>query len=130
MTWSDFSTGCTTEFAPVIEMQQLAREFQDLHQTTETMAEITTKFQERALLVPQYAADKEMKKVRYHDMLQDDMRKFVSISGSETLNYMTSRARGREIDLEHFKKRMSDQVHILEGLKKSPKTSDQLMRGQ
>ena len=62
MTWDDFTTRCRAEFAPVIEVQQLAREFQDLRQTTETVAEITAKFRERTLLVPQYAADEEMKK--------------------------------------------------------------------
>ena len=55
-------------------MQQLAREFQDLTQTTESVAEITTKFRERALFVPQYAADEEMKKARYHEMLRSDIR--------------------------------------------------------
>ena len=60
MTWSDFSARFRAEFLPIIEVQQLAREFQDLTQTTETVAEITAKFQERALLVPQYAADEEM----------------------------------------------------------------------
>lgn len=38
-------------------MQQLAREFRDLRQTTETVVEITTKFSKKALLVMQYAAD-------------------------------------------------------------------------
>ena len=52
MTWSDFSARFRDEFAPIIEVQQLAREFQDLQQTTETVAEITAKFRERALLVP------------------------------------------------------------------------------
>ena len=46
----------------MIEVQQLARKFQDLRQTTETVAEITAKFRERALLVPQYVVDEEMKK--------------------------------------------------------------------
>ena len=44
MTWSDFSARFRAEFSPIIEVQQLAREFQDLTQTTETMAEITAKF--------------------------------------------------------------------------------------
>ena len=42
--------------------------------TTETMAEITAKFREKVLLVPQYATDEEMKKVRYNDVLWDDFR--------------------------------------------------------
>ena len=62
MTWSDFSARFRAEFSPIIEVQQLEQEFQDLTQTTETVAEITAKFKERALLVPQYVADEEMKK--------------------------------------------------------------------
>ena len=62
MTWSDFSASFRAEFAPAIEVQQLAREFQDLRQMTEMVMEITAMFRERALLVPQYLADKEKKK--------------------------------------------------------------------
>ena len=43
-------------------------------------------------MVPQYASDEEMKKVKYHDMLRDYIREFVSISGSETVNDIVSRA--------------------------------------
>ena len=49
------------------------RELQNLRQTTVTVAEITGVFHERALLVPQYVVDKEMKKVRYHYMLNDEI---------------------------------------------------------
>ena len=69
MNWSDFTVRFRADFAPVIEVQQLAREFQDLQQTTETVTEITAMFREKALLVPQNVADKEMKKARYHEML-------------------------------------------------------------
>lgn len=62
MIWCDFLAKFRVEFAPVIVVQQLAREFQDLQKTTRTVAEITTMFTERALLVPQYVADEEMKK--------------------------------------------------------------------
>ena len=58
----------------MIELQQLAREFQDLEKTTETVAEITTKFREMTLLVSQYVADKEMKKAQYYEMLRSDIR--------------------------------------------------------
>ena len=57
------------------------------------MAEITAKFHERALFVPQYATDEEMKKTRYHDMVRDDIRDFVRFSGFKTLNDMIERAR-------------------------------------
>ena len=68
-THEEFVTQFREKFTPAIEVQQLPREFQDLRQTTETMAEITSKFKERALLVSQYATNEEMKKTRYHDML-------------------------------------------------------------
>ena len=37
------------EFALAILVQKLAREFRDLHQTIEVVAEITAKFREREL---------------------------------------------------------------------------------
>ena len=72
-----------------------------MRQTTETVAEITAKFRERALLVPQYAGDEDMRRTRYHDMLRADIREHVSFSAYPTLDSMFSRAREREIDLEH-----------------------------
>ena len=54
----------------------------------------------------------------------------MSISGCEILNDMISRARERETDLEHIRKRGPDHVHILEGPRERPKNSDQLLRGQ
>ena len=54
MTWSDFVTMFRDEFSPAVEIQQLAREFLDMRQTTESVAEITAKFKERALLIPPY----------------------------------------------------------------------------
>ena len=44
MTWDDFVTRFRAEFALEIKVQQLVSKFQDLHQTTETVAEITTMF--------------------------------------------------------------------------------------
>ena len=44
MTWEDFFMRFRDEFALVIKVQQLAREFQDLCQTIETVAKITTMF--------------------------------------------------------------------------------------
>ena len=80
MTWSDFVTKFRAEFVPAVEIQQLAREFLDMRQNTETVAEITTKFRERALLVPQFAGDEDMKRIRYHDMLRSEIRDHVSFS--------------------------------------------------
>ena len=81
------------EFAPVVDVEQIAIEFPDMTQTTETMAEITTRFRERALLVPRYATDEEMRKTWYHDMLRSNIREFFSISTFPTLDDMISRAR-------------------------------------
>ena len=87
------------EFVPTVELQQVARVFLDMRQTTESVAEITAKFRERASLVPQYAGDDEMRKNKYHDMLRDDIRKHVSYSACLTLEDMIARAREREIDI-------------------------------
>ena len=38
--------------APTVEVQQLTREFLDMIQMTETVAEITANFKERVFLVP------------------------------------------------------------------------------
>ena len=63
-----------------------------MRQTTETVAGITAKFRERALLVPQYAADEEMRKTRYYVMLRSNIREFVSFYVCPTLDDMISRA--------------------------------------
>lgn len=87
------------EFAPTIEMKQLSREFQLPCQTTEIVEEITTKFRERGLLVSQYATDDDMKKKkkRYHDILREDIREFLSLLGCKNLDDMIVRALEREI---------------------------------
>ena len=92
------------------------------------MAEITAKFRERALLVLQYAADEEMKKARYHEMLRSDIRQFVSRSSCKTLDDMIARAREREIDLEMEKKRKPEAVSGSGGSGKRPKGSDHRSR--
>lgn len=70
----------------------MAREFQELLQKTETVAEITAKLRERPLLVKQYAADEEMKKTWCHDIMRDDIWEFVSLLSCKTLYYMFVRA--------------------------------------
>ena len=89
-----------SDFAPPIEVQRLVREFHDLQQTTETVAEITVKFRERALLIPQYATDEELRHTRYHFMLRDDIQEFVSFTGCKTLNEMVEKAHEREMELD------------------------------
>ena len=87
------------------------------------MAEITAKFRERALLVPQYVVDEEMKKTRYHSMLRYDMCEFVSFLRTKTMNEMVEKARECEIELELHTKRKPEQVHAAVGQAKKPKTS-------
>ena len=130
MTREEFVIQFRAEFAPAIEVQQLAREFQDLRQTTKVVAEITIKFRENALLVSQYATNEEMKKTKYHDMLRDGIRDFVSFSTCWTLGDMLARGRDREINLEHLWKRKPKQVQTIGGPVKRPNTFDQQVRGQ
>ena len=77
----------------------MAREFQDLLQTTGSVAEIIAKFKERDLLVPQYVVNEEMKKAMYYDMLRGHIREFVSLSSYKTLEDMIAKARDWEIEL-------------------------------
>ena len=61
MMWAEFFRQFDAEFTPPIEVQRLVSEFHDRHQTTETVAEITAKFREQALLIPQYATAEDMR---------------------------------------------------------------------
>lgn len=76
MTLSDFMIWFREDFPLAIEVQQLSREFQDMHQTTRTVAEITAKFRETVLLVLSYAVNGEMENTRYHDLLRSEIREF------------------------------------------------------
>ena len=44
MSWDDFSMRFKDDFVLVIEVQQLAREFQDLLKTTKIVVEVTAMF--------------------------------------------------------------------------------------
>ena len=88
------------------------------------MAEITAKFQEKGLSVPQYAGDEDMRRTRYHDMLRADIREHVSFSTCPTLDSMISSAREREIDLEHIQKRKTVEGLTMGASGKKPKGSD------
>lgn len=83
----------------------------------ETMVEITDKFRERSLLVPQYIADEEVKKKRCHEMLWDNIWEFVSLKICKTLDYMITKAREQEIELQCRIKCVPNQVsdHSREG---------------
>ena len=69
-----------------------------------------------------------MIKVKYHDMLKDDIREFVSLSGCD-LDDIIARVRERDIDLEHLRKRRPQQTQIAVGQVKRPKTQDSCSRG-
>ena len=80
MSWEEFVRCFDLEFAPSIEVKRLVREFQELQQTTKTVAKITAKFQERALLILQYAAIEYMRRMRYHSIERDDLHESLSFS--------------------------------------------------
>ena len=101
-----------------------------MRQANETVAEITTKFRERALLVPQYADEEEMRKTRYHDMLRSNMREFNSFYVCPTMDDMISRAREREIDLEHIGNIKAELAQAFGVLAKKPKGFDSISKGQ
>lgn len=124
MTWTDFLMRLGVDFAPAIEVQLLAREFQNMCQMKETMTEITTEFRERALLVPHYVADNEMRKMRYHDIFMDDIREFVRISSFKMLNDMIACAQEWEIELELYTKCKREQVYKVVGPAKKPNNFD------
>lgn len=128
MKWIDLITIFRCVFTCYLGVA-VGKGFQDLLQTTETIIKITSMFRERALLVLQYVVDEEMKKMRYHDMLRDDIRKFVSISGCRTLEDMIDRAQEQEIELELRTKRKSTPTQTTEGSAKKAKNSDSRSRG-
>ena len=51
-----------------------------------------------------------MKKIRYHDMLRNDIMEFMSFSACQTLEDIITRARERDIDLDHLGKRKPGQI--------------------
>ena len=103
-----------------------------MRQTTESVAEITTKFWEKSLLVPQYTGDEEMKKTHYHDMLIADIQKYISYSTCPTLDDMITRAREREreIDIEHIRKRKAEIRQTTGVSRKKPKGFDSRSKGK
>ena len=101
-----------------------------MRQTTETVAKITAKFRERALLVPQYAVDEDMRRTRYHDMLRANIQEHVSFSTCPTLDSMIAMAREREIDLEHIRKRKDEEGQVTGASGKKPKGSYAGPKGQ
>lgn len=59
-------------------------------------------------MVPQYVADEDMRKTRYHDILRDDIREFVSISSHGTSEDMIARSGEQEIELDLWMKRITE----------------------
>ena len=59
-------------------------------------------------MVPQYVGDEEMRKIHNHDMLRANIREHVSYSAFPNMDSMIARAREREIDLEHLRKRKAE----------------------
>ena len=62
--------------------------------------------------MPQYARDEDMRRTHYHDMLRADIWEHDSFSACPTMDSMISRAREREIDLEHIRKRKAEEGQV------------------
>ena len=71
-----------------------------------------------------------MQKTRCHDMLRADIREHVGYSAYPTLESMIARAREREIDLEHIRKRKSETAQVTGVSGKKPKGFDAMSKGQ
>ena len=99
ITWPMFVEWFTAEFVPRVEVELISNEFQNLKQTTETLAVMNKKFIEMARFCPMYEANGEMKKTRYLGMLRDDIREFVGTTHYPTLADMMEAARRRELFL-------------------------------
>ncbi|KVI01519.1 Retrotransposon gag protein [Cynara cardunculus var. scolymus] len=104
MTWNDFKTRFSEQFAPQIEVKQVTKEFHDMKQTIESVNEITDKFLEKTLFSPQYVADVAMKLFHYTDMLKPDIRAFIAPARCKTLAEAIEIARTRELDLDRKRK--------------------------
>ena len=113
MSWEEFVRRFEVEFSPSIEVQRILREFQELHQTTNTVVKITAKFQEQVLLILQYPADEDMSRTRYHSNLRDDISEFLSFSGWKTLNEMVEKAQERKMELQFRTKWKPEQAHLV-----------------
>ncbi|KAI3751218.1 hypothetical protein L2E82_22266 [Cichorium intybus] len=130
ITWAEFTTKFRQEYVPQIEMERLAREYLNLTQTTETVAEITKKFNERALFCPEYAATEKMRMNRYLAMLRMDIREFVSAARHQTLNDMIAAARARELELENQQRQKRQAPTQSHPPSKKHKGGDQGRHGQ
>ena len=79
-------------------------------------------------MVPQYMADEEMNKERYHEMLRSDIRHYLSRSSCRILEDMLVRA--TEIDLEMERKRKTNQVQGSRSSGNRANIFDSRLRGQ
>ena len=71
-----------------------------------------------------------MRRTRYHDMLRADIREHVSFAACPTLESMIARAREREIDLEHLRKRKAKMEQVIGASGKKPKEFDSRSKDQ
>ncbi|KAJ9557909.1 hypothetical protein OSB04_012523 [Centaurea solstitialis] len=76
MTWEEFKGLFKAEFEPQVEIERLTNEFLYMKQTTESVSEITEKFQEKSRFCLNYVADETMKMYRYGQMLKAEIREF------------------------------------------------------
>ena len=71
-----------------------------------------------------------MKKTQYHDILKADIHKYVSYSACPTLDDMIAKAREREIEIDHLRKRKAEVGQTTRVSVKKPKGFDSRSTGQ
>ncbi|KAI3700047.1 hypothetical protein L2E82_44662 [Cichorium intybus] len=130
ITWPQFKEQFKLEYVLQVEMERLAQEYLNLIQTTETMTEITKKFNERALFCPEFAATERMRMRQYLAMLRTDIREFVSATRHQTLTDMIAAARARELELETQQKQKRPAPTQTQQVSKKFRGADQGKQGQ
>ncbi|KAI3679919.1 hypothetical protein L2E82_50899 [Cichorium intybus] len=130
ITWPQFKEQFKLEYVPQVEMERLVQEYLNLTQTTETVTEITKKFNERALFCPEFAATERMRMTRYLAMLRTDIREFVSAARHQTLTDMIAAVRAQELELETQQKQKRPAPTQTQQVSKKFRGADQGKQGQ
>ncbi|KAJ9538901.1 hypothetical protein OSB04_031634 [Centaurea solstitialis] len=83
MAWEEFTELFKEQYVSLVEIERLTGEFLQMKQTTESVNEITDMFLERSVFCQDYVKNERMKKYRYLEILNPEIREFVAISYRE-----------------------------------------------
>ncbi|KAK1422572.1 hypothetical protein QVD17_17855 [Tagetes erecta] len=100
MTWSEFKVIFLEHFSPQAAVDRIAEEFLHMHQTHQSVDEITAEFFDKAKFCPSLVATERMWLNRYHLILKAEIREFVSPSKCEKLSELINWAREREMEIK------------------------------